>query len=284
MWRLFKFPEVLKGGVKVDIIGRQQSGNTIKICWRYTGCRAGAGSHKGDTKNSIKEKVNMIGGDVTLYSSTFGTKTKMSLKMSPDSYGNKGMTLEQFMKKVADAKSFGVKLNFEKINAFEETIKVLKAMSGKIKFPLWLNAVTDDMEDKDINKFLSLCTHNFPKATISIGMLHKGQTLGSKRGYSAKLVTQIKDTLTRNNVTQPVAFPVIAPIAADSLDTLPALKDVHGITDSALYMYDERLVNYSYDYINKMKKLVNIFGKNRVYLDSYADLAYYFSMTPYKSG
>nr|CAD7204447.1 unnamed protein product [Timema douglasi] len=166
----------------------------------------------------------------------------------------------------------------------KETPSAVERLTRVIKFPLWLNAVTDDMEDKDINKFLSLCTNNFPKATISIGMLHKGQTLGSKRGYSAKLVTQMKDTLTRNNVTQPVAFPVIAPIAADSLDTLPALKDVHGITDSALYMYDKRFVDYSNDYINKMKKLVNIFGKNRVYLDSYANLAYYFSMTPYKSG
>nr|CAD7409903.1 unnamed protein product [Timema cristinae] len=71
--------------------------------------------------------------------------------------------------------------------------------AGQIKFPLWLNADTDDMEDKDIDKFLSLCTHNFPKATISIGMLHKGQKFGSEIGYDAKLVTQMKDTLTRNN-------------------------------------------------------------------------------------
>nr|CAD7577416.1 unnamed protein product [Timema californicum] len=190
-------------------------------------------------QEALERKVMVIVSDVTLYYSTFGKKTRMSLKMSPDSYGNEGMTLEQFMKKVADAKSVAVKLNFEKIEVFEESIKVLKAMSGKIKFPLWLNAVTDHMEDKDIDKFLSLCTHNFRKATISIGMLHKGQTLGSERRYSAKLVTQMKDTLIRNNVTQRVAFPVIAPIAADSLDTLPALKHVHGITDSALYPVHE---------------------------------------------
>nr|CAD7413257.1 unnamed protein product [Timema cristinae] len=49
-----------------------------------------------------------------------------------------------------------------------------------IKFPLWLNTVTDDMEDKDIDKFLSLCTHNFPKAIFYIGMLHKVQLEGQK--------------------------------------------------------------------------------------------------------
>nr|CAD7412691.1 unnamed protein product [Timema cristinae] len=47
----------------------------------------------------------------------------------------------------------------------------------KIKFPLWLNANTDHMKDKDIDDFLSLCTHNFPKATISIGILNKGTTI-----------------------------------------------------------------------------------------------------------
>nr|CAD7264572.1 unnamed protein product [Timema shepardi] len=106
-----------------------------------------------------------------------------------------------------------------------------------IKFPLWLNAVTDDMEDEDIDKFLSLCTHNFPKATISIGMLHSGQRLWSKYTYSAELVTQMKDTLTSNNVTQTVAFPVKFLRAVYSVDTLSALKDVQGITDSALYIY-----------------------------------------------
>nr|CAD7579215.1 unnamed protein product [Timema californicum] len=69
-----------------------------------------------------------------------------------------------------------------------------------MKFPLWLNAETVNMSDKEIDKFISLCTHNFPKATLSIGMLHKGQKIGSEIGYNAKLVTQMKDTLTRNNV------------------------------------------------------------------------------------
>nr|CAD7397502.1 unnamed protein product [Timema poppensis] len=54
IWRFFKFTEVLRGGVKFNIIGRGQSGETIKMCWRYTGCRARGGSHKDDTKNSTK--------------------------------------------------------------------------------------------------------------------------------------------------------------------------------------------------------------------------------------
>nr|CAD7427852.1 unnamed protein product [Timema monikensis] len=116
-----------------------------------------------------------------------------------------------------------------------------------IKFPLWLNADTDKMEDKDIDKFLSLCTHNFPKATISIGMLHKGQKIGSEKRYNAKLVTQMKDTLIRNNVTQTVAFTVQLLTAAYSQDTLAALKDVQGITDSALYMYMKDLMVYRGD-------------------------------------
>nr|CAD7265172.1 unnamed protein product [Timema shepardi] len=150
------------------------------------------------------------------------------------SKGKFGMTLRQLLDKVADTKSVGVKLDFNGINVFRRSIKVLQDMRAKLKFPLWLNAVTDNMVDKYIDEFLSLCTHNFPKATISIGMLHKGQRLKSGEGYSAKLVTQMKDTLIRNNVTQTVAFPVPFYIAANSVDTLPALKNVQGITDTVV--------------------------------------------------
>nr|CAD7462775.1 unnamed protein product [Timema tahoe] len=138
----------------------------------------------------------------------------------------------------------------------------------KLKFPLWLHADTDNMGEKDIDKFLSLYTHNFPEATISIGMLHVGQKFGSKREYNAKLVTQMKDTLTRNNVTQTVVFPVDLVGATYSLDTLPALNDVHGITDSALYMYAGVSNHLSDDEISRAWKLIKIFGRDRVYLDT----------------
>nr|CAD7205162.1 unnamed protein product [Timema douglasi] len=137
-----------------------------------------------------------------------------------------------------------------------------------MKFPLWLNAETVNMSDKEIDQFISLCTHNFPKATLSIGMLHKGQKIGSEIGYNAKLVTQMKDTLTRNNVTQTVAFTVRLLTAAYSLDTLPALKNVKGITDSALYMYNKKSNEYSSDELSNINKLINMFGRNRVYLDT----------------
>nr|CAD7434927.1 unnamed protein product [Timema monikensis] len=194
---------------------------------------------------ALKSKVMMIVSDVdAIFKPSLSRKNNKVFPIMKRSPGvRRGYTLQQFMKKVSDAKSVAVKLNFDRIIIFEESIKILKDMIGKIKFPLWLNADTDKMEDKDIDKFLSLCTHNFPKATISIGMLHKGQKIGSERGYNAKLVTQMKDTLTRNNVTQTVAFPVDAFLAAYSVDTLPALKDVQGITDSALYMYSLSLFN-----------------------------------------
>ncbi|CAG2059172.1 unnamed protein product [Timema podura] len=137
----------------------------------------------------------------------------------------------------------------------------------QMKFPLWLNAITENMEEKDIDKFFSLCTLNFPEATISIGMVYKGQKLGSNREYTAELVTQMKNTLTRNNVTQTVAFSVFLPTAANSLDTLPALKDVHGITDSALYIYLDIFENFNDDIFSGARKLIKIFGKDRVYLD-----------------
>nr|CAD7448597.1 unnamed protein product [Timema bartmani] len=186
---------------------------------------------------------------------------------------------KSFQHALEDAKSLGVKLNFDKINVFGKSIKVLQAMSGELKFPVWLHGITDNMEEKDIDEFLSLCTLNFPEATISIGMLHKGQTLKSNEGYNAKLVTQMKDTLIRNNVTQTVAFPVEMFRAAYSLDTLPALKDVHGITDSALYMY-AKLPGFKVDELSRLSKLIKIFGKDRVYLDAIVNKAYLLSPNP----
>nr|CAD7445872.1 unnamed protein product [Timema bartmani] len=138
----------------------------------------------------------------------------------------------------------------------------------QLTFPLWLNGITRNLDNKEIDEFLSLCTHNFPEATISIGLIRWGYKASPKpKEYEAELITKMKDTLTRNNVTQMVAFPVEIRRAALSLDTLPALKDVPGITDSALYMYG-RLTDAD-DYlgvVSQLRKLINNFGKDRVYL------------------
>nr|CAD7406037.1 unnamed protein product [Timema cristinae] len=217
-------------------------------------------------QEALNDKSMMIVGDVTMAVRGLSSKKTYTLYMK-DSYNKRGMDLNTFLQKAADAKSVAVKLNFDDIRDFEESIKVLQAMSGKIKFPLWLNADTYKMEDKDIDKFLSLCTHNFPKATISIVMFHNGKRLGSEIGYIAKLVNQMKEALTRNNVTQTVAFPVRINEEADSLDTLQALKDVHGITDSAIYMYGLLQGDFKGKPNPNLKKFIEDFGKDRVYLD-----------------
>nr|CAD7601154.1 unnamed protein product [Timema genevievae] len=185
-----------------------------------------------------------------------------------------GISLQDLLYKVAKVKSMGVQLNFGSTNGFEEAIKVLQTMRGKLTFPLWLHADTDNMEEKDVDDFLSLCTHNFPEATISIGFFRKGYKAPQKpKEYEAELITKMKDTLTRNNVTQTVAFPVEIRSAALSLDTLQALKDVPGITDSALYMYGGLTGADDYlDVVSKIRNLINDFGKDRVYLNLHPNL------------
>nr|CAD7446136.1 unnamed protein product [Timema bartmani] len=138
---------------------------------------------------------------------------------------------------------------------------------ARLTFPLWLSGITSNMNDKEIDEFLSLCTHNFPEATISIGFNRMGCKDPEKSKLDAELITKMKDTLTRNNVTQTVAFPIEVRSAALSLDTLPALKDVHGITDSALYIYGGPTPSDEYVRLApQLRKLVENFGKDRVYL------------------
>nr|CAD7197588.1 unnamed protein product [Timema douglasi] len=229
-------------------------------------------AHDIATNNGIKvaksAKAMMISSYITI------CYYKLTPWMEKDGMFTTAITLEELLDKVAKVKSMGVQLNLRSTFELKQAIKVLQAMRRKLTFPLWLNAVTDNMEDKDVDEFLSLCTHNFPEATISIGWSRMGQKAPSKPvKYNVELITKMKNTLILNNVTQTVAFPVEIRSAALSLDTLPALKDVHGITDSALYIYG-RLTGAD-DYlgvVSQIRNLIKSFGKDRVYLDLHVNL------------
>ncbi|CAG2063970.1 unnamed protein product, partial [Timema podura] len=80
---------------------------------------------------ALEVKWMMIESDVELQSEGFGHRYISLPKIKKYKFEKNGMTLKHFLQKVADAKSLGVKLNFDKINVFGKSIKVLQAMSGK---------------------------------------------------------------------------------------------------------------------------------------------------------
>nr|CAD7427853.1 unnamed protein product [Timema monikensis] len=87
----------------------------------------------GQNEGALEENVMMMEGSVTLEQRRHDHKNPIPTMYLSTRKGKKiskalGMTLQQLLEMVVDAKSVGVKLNFNQITVFKESIKVLQAM------------------------------------------------------------------------------------------------------------------------------------------------------------
>nr|CAD7406038.1 unnamed protein product [Timema cristinae] len=235
-----------------------------KVTWAH------AVNSEDDFNKALKDKVMMLEADVDMGRKGIFSFNKIPIMVHPPATRS-DMSLKEFLNKVAAAKSVGAKLDLKSIEAVEESIKIIRDMIEKLKFPLWLNAdilkgpVNSIIRPLDADIFLSLCTRNLPEATLSLGWtLFYAAPVIVPGKYEAKHITQMKDALTRNNVTQPVTFAVDASLAAQSLDTLPALMNIPGITDITLSVF---LSQPAFVNISQLTMLIKTFGKDRVYVD-----------------
>ncbi|KAG8225956.1 hypothetical protein J437_LFUL006185 [Ladona fulva] len=163
----------------------------------------------------------------------------------------------------------GVKLDFK-------TTEVFKA-SLPMNFPVMLNAdiLQGPIESKrtpvDADAFLYACRTIFPDATLSVGWT---SLYGSDEGaenpndvpedltfYNSDNVMDMMDALRRNSVNQTLTFPVRAGIAARSLRDLPALLEQQGSSFTLWSAKDDPVD------VEDLKKLIEIVGKRRVYID-----------------
>ncbi|CAG2057798.1 unnamed protein product, partial [Timema podura] len=208
-----------------------------KVTWAH------AVNSKDDFNKALTDKVMMLEADVEIGRKGIFSFKKIPIMAHPPARRS-DMSLKEFLNNVAAAKSVGAKLDFKSMEAVEESINIIRDMIEKLKFPLWLNAdilkgpVNSILSPLDADKFLSLCTRNLPEATLSLGwtLIYAAPVIVPGQ-YEEEHIIQMKDALTRNNVTQPVTFAVDASLAAQSLDTLPALMDIPGITDITLTVF-----------------------------------------------
>nr|CAD7425926.1 unnamed protein product [Timema monikensis] len=246
----------------------------------------------------------MLEADVVL-GNKIGSTEEIPIMAHPPSTTSE-LSLEDFLSNAITANSCGVKLDFKSIEVLEPSLKILQNHKDNVclvteemtntqfivrmvqratltvdwtadereivlTFPVWLNAdilpgpVNSTAQPVDADKFLSICARDFPLATLSPGwkVRYGAPNITSGR-YELEHITSMKEALARNNITQPVTFPVQAILAAQSIDTLPDLLNVSSINDTTLtiWLSEVEAIN-----ITQLKKLIDIVGKNRVYLD-----------------
>jgi len=156
------------------------------------------------------------------------------------------ISLEVWIRRVIDAnengKKKGAKLDFKDEDILEDSLEILKSRSDEITFPLWLNADIlkgpHDSPAKPItaDKFLKLCSENFPKATLSVGWTTANKDVSDEFAvYTKEMVEEMKEVIEKNEIAQPVTFPVRAAFLGASLENLEWL--VEKVPDSSITVW-----------------------------------------------
>jgi len=156
------------------------------------------------------------------------------------------ISLEMWIRRVIDAnqngKKKGAKLDFKDEDILEASLEILKSRSDEITFPLLLNADIlkgpHDSPAKAItaDKFLKLCSENFPKATLSVGWTTATKDVSDEFAvYTKAMVEEMKEALERNSIVQPVTFPIRAAFLGASLENLEWL--IENVPDSSITVW-----------------------------------------------
>nr|XP_045596747.1 protein FAM151B-like isoform X1 [Procambarus clarkii] len=166
--------------------------------------------------------------------------------MAHPPHNESDLSLEMWLNEVIEAnkegKKKGAKLDFKDLSIVQQSLELLKSHIKQINFPLWLNAdilkgpVESSTVPVDADKFLSLCAEYFPQATLSVGWTTKFTSADDEAGaYTKQMVQEMSDTLEKNNITQPITFPIRAAFIGRSLVSLEWLVDT--IPDSTITVW-----------------------------------------------
>ncbi|CAG0920212.1 unnamed protein product [Notodromas monacha] len=182
------------------------------------------------------------------------------------------LTFDDFIDNVIQAKAGkGVKLDFKDFSVVEECLKKLQKRSDELKFPILLNAdiIAGPLKAKktpiDADAFLSTCKTYFPEATLSVGWTIDVPKLYLGGGaYRMDHLDQMLAALERNNITQPVTFPVFGLFAHNSVKALGWLLD--RVAGSSLTIWGGKM-DAPYHNRKALARMRDELGRDRVFFD-----------------
>lgn len=143
--------------------------------------------------------------------------------------------------------------------------------------PVWINA---DIYSGPLNNVLTTPvdaqvffagTRNLPNATLSTGWTTRWGSNFSEGEYTTYQVDQMIDGIKKNNIKNPLTFPVRAGIASQSISSLThlydSLKDSNHVTFT-IWSSNDDSVN-----VENLRKMIFHFGLDKVYVDVPEDLS-----------
>ncbi|XP_069989992.1 protein FAM151B isoform X2 [Penaeus vannamei] len=192
--------------------------------------------------------------------------------MAHPPYETSNLSLEMWIDEVIKAnengKNKGAKLDFKSLSIVKYSLEILRNRTEKITFPLWLNAdilkgpVGSSRIPVDADKFLALCTEYFPQATLSVGWTTQYSEEDKPGAYTKEMVEEMVATLEKNNITQPITFPIRAAFVGESLENLEWLLD--SIPDSTITIWSSE--NDKIEVLDLITLRDNV-GEDAVYVD-----------------
>ncbi|XP_063236005.1 protein FAM151B [Bacillus rossius redtenbacheri] len=226
-------------------------------------------------QKALEDKVMMLEADVMIGTLIRGNDTRKDIPImchpeAPDAECVSDLSLDDFLARVISVNNVGIKLDFKTTEVFNKSLATLHSYKSNLTVPLWLNAdillgpVNSTGQVVDPQVFLGRSRELFPGATLSPGWKVRFGGDVTNGSYSAEHVSAMKDLLVRSNVTQPVSFPVQVGLASMSLDTLPEILEVSGVSDRTLTLWGTGADPVD---VRGLRDLLRAVGRDRIYTD-----------------
>ncbi|KAF5287584.1 hypothetical protein FQA39_LY15861 [Lamprigera yunnana] len=240
------------------------AGNLSAITWAH------AVNSQSLLKAALDDATMMIEADVVCGKLNAGGNDIPIMAHPPNVISD--LSLEDFLIKVNNFNSKsssrkGIKLDFKSTTSLASSKEIIKTNYSTFNFPVWINAdifpgplnTVDDPVDAD--KFFEIAK-TFENATLSIGWttLYGGNITNAN--YTEDQIKNMTDFINRNNINQPITFPVRAGIAAQSIKQLTKLASDLPNSTFTLWSGIEDSVD-----IQSLRILIKDITVKRVYVD-----------------
>ncbi|XP_076766119.1 protein FAM151B [Xylocopa sonorina] len=250
------------------------NGNLTKIVWAH------AVNNKTKLEKALKsDDIMMLEGDVSLGKYTESNSSDHVPIMAHPPANASDLSLEAFVNATLEKNaSKGIKLDFKSIEAFKASKPVLDRLRNDTKVPVFLNAdilsgpVNATAKPVDAEAFLAQAKM-YPEFILSVGWTTRyGVDANITEGrYTKDNVKDMIQALTKQQITQPITYPVRAGLAANDTDAIKAL-----MKDSSSQMKNVTLTVWSSEGdkvdAERLSALIKDVGVDKVYVDVPQDL------------